>query len=374
MSSILIASAVAHFLAGLALFTLAAMTGAALGRAAGRRAVGWGLSAMIALGLAEWCDLAVGGVARPVCQFARLALEMIALVGLIELGRLCTTGPRAGLLPRWSYPPVAGLALAGVLLGKLELLGFALRLAICWQAGWLAANYLRGGKTSVAGRVSEATTRAIGSSTLAARAIVGGLMVYLVTACVTIPLLGLVAIVAMGPNTLNARGAVGGPLACLLAACVAIPLPGMVAALVAAAAAYLALGSSFEQSRRHALRWRCAWPLGFVLIAAAGCFALAAAGVFETDLRLAEMANAELPKPLASHFDGNGRGGHKDLAADSDDLGGDDIGGDDAAADREAVGVETAVVRQAKRISLGLSPIIVFLLVIWGLSRLPFVH
>jgi hypothetical protein len=30
--------------------------------------------------------------------------------------------------------------------------------------------------------------------------------------------------------------------------------------------------------------------------------------------------------------------------------------------------------RQAKRIGLCLSPIVVFVLLIWGLSRLPFVH
>ncbi|HEX4142818.1 MAG TPA: hypothetical protein VHY91_04645 [Pirellulales bacterium] len=357
MSTILIAAAVAHFLAGLALFTLAGMTAAALGRTAGRSAIGWGLTVMIALGLAEWCDVAVGGSVRPACQWVRLALDAVALVGLVELGRLCTVGPRAGLLPRWCYPVAAGLALVAVLLSKLDLLAFVVQLAICWQAGWLAANYLRSGEGSV-GRMGHAAMRAIGSGTLAARAIVGGLLIYLVAACVVIPLASVVAICAIGPATLATRAAVGGPLAYLLAACFAIPLPGMLAALIAAVAAYLAFGSSIGQNRQAALRWRCAWPIGFAVVAVAGCFGLAAAGVFDTDWRLAEMASAELSKAQAADAD--------DDQATAE--------GDPQAADHEDAGSETAVVREAKRVGLSLSPIIVFLLLIWGLSRLPFVH
>ena len=368
MSSIIIAATLAHFLAGLALFTLAGMTGSALGRAAGRRAVGWGLLAMIALGLAEWCDLAIGSFARPaVCQSARLALEMLALVGLIELGRLCTAGPRAGLLPRWSYPLVAGFALVAVWLARFGALEFALRLAICWQAGWLAASYLRSGKKSVAAGEGGMTTHAIGARTFAARAIVGGLLVYLLAACAAIPIPGMVAIVRIGPSTLAAHAIAGGPLGYLLAICVAIPLPGLVAALVAVVAAYLAFGPTLEESRQAQLRWRCAWPTGFLLIAVGGCLALAAAGVSEADLRSFELANAaDGPGNLASADSASQKA--NDL---SDNESGDDY---EMSADRADPGVETAVVRQAKRISLGLSPIIVFVLLIWGLSRLPFVH
>jgi hypothetical protein len=43
-------------------------------------------------------------------------------------------------------------------------------------------------------------------------------------------------------------------------------------------------------------------------------------------------------------------------------------------ADSEDAGGNTAAMRQAKRIGLCLSPIVVFVLLIWGLSRLPFVH
>lgn len=361
MSTILIASALAHFLAGLALFTLAGMTGAALGRTAGRRALGWGLSATIALGLAEWCDLATGGSTRSACQWARLVLETIALVGLIELGRLCTTGPRAGLLPRWCYSLVAGVALVTLLLARLDALGFALRLAICWQAGWLATNYFCRDRQSATGQTDQ-TIRAVGARTLAARAIVGGLLIYLVTACVAIPLLSLVAIAAMGPSTLAARASISGPLACLLAACVAIPLPGMIAALISAAAAYLALGSNLEQNRQAKLRWRFAWPLGFVLAAAAGCFVLSAAGVFETESRLAEMAKADASDPQANQADAD------DATADGTDADRKQM------IERMAAKADTPAVQQAKRIGLGLSPIIVFLLLIWGLSRLPFVH
>ena len=165
--------------------------------------------------------------------------------------------------------------------------------------------------------------------------------------------------------TLAARAAVGGPLAYLLAACFAIPLPGMLAALVSVATAYLAFGSSFEQSRKAKLRWRCAWPIGFVVIGAGGCFALGAAGVFDTDWRLAEMAKADVPKPQANHFDDDG-------TAEADDDAAAD--GDEQVMVRKDASAETAVAREAKRIGLSLSPIILFLLLIWGLSRLPFVH
>ena len=140
MSSIFIATP-AHFLAGLALLTLAAMACAVLGRAATRPFAAWGLSTLIALALAEWCDLAGGGATRPaVWQSARLALDAAALVGLIELGRLCTTGRRGGLLPRWTYLLVAALSLAAVLLDGLYPLAFALRL------GHPLASRLAGGK------------------------------------------------------------------------------------------------------------------------------------------------------------------------------------------------------------------------------------
>jgi hypothetical protein len=237
------------------------------------------------------------------------------------------------------------------------------QLAICWQAGWLAASYLRFGKSST-GSAGQATVGAIGSSSLAAHAIVGGLLFYLVAACVVVPLAGIVVICAIGPCTVAARAAIGGPLAYLVAACFAIPLPGMLAALISVAAAYLAFGSTFEQNWQAKLRWRCAWPIGFVVVAVGGCFALAAAGVFETDWRLAEMASADLSKPQASDADADQTAAADQLAADRDDQ----------AAHREEASAETAVVRQAKRVGLSLSPIIVFLLLIWGLSRLPFVH
>jgi hypothetical protein len=217
MNSILNAQAPAHFLTGLALFAIAGMIGVALRRAAGQRALGCGLATLISLALAQWSELAAGALARPtICQAVRLVCEMIALVGLIELGRLCTTGPRAGLLPRWSYPMVAALTLAGALLPTLGPLEFILRLAIGWQAGWLAAGYFRRDKESVTAD-SRATIGAIEPSTVAARSMAGGLLVYLV------------------------------------ATCVAIPLLGMIATLVAAGAAYVAFGPSPKQSRQSRL-------------------------------------------------------------------------------------------------------------------------
>ena len=43
------------------------------------------------------------------------------------------------------------------------------------------------------------------------------------------------------------------------------------------------------------------------------------------------------------------------------------------AADDEEID-NSQLVRQAKRYGLGISPIILFVLLVWGLSRLPFVH
>jgi len=327
MNSILNAQAPAHFLTGLALLAIAGMIGVALRRAVGQRALGCGLATLISLALAQWSELAAGALARPtIYQALRLVCEMIALVGLIELGRLCTTGPRAGLLPRWSYPMVAALTLAAALLPTLGSLEFILRLAIAWQAGWLAAGYFRTDKESAIAD-SRATIAAIDPSTVAVRSMVGGLLVYLV------------------------------------ATCVAIPLLGMIGTLVAAGAAYVALGPSPKQSRQSRLLWRCAWPVGFVLLAAGGCYAIPTAGGTETDLLLVEMVGpagsagvGELPSAGASDVEPTPFGDNQNTA-DSEDAGG-----------------NTAAMRQAKRIGLCLSPIVVFVLLIWGLSRLPFVH
>ncbi|HTU27289.1 MAG TPA: hypothetical protein VMF30_17910 [Pirellulales bacterium] len=356
MNSILVATAFAHFLAGLALFTLAGMTGLAVLRAAGRAAAAWSLLALAALGAAEWCDLAVGEVARPlVWQWARLALEMTALAGLVELGRLRTSGFRAGLLPRWSYAILLPGALVAAYLARWNTLEFALRLALCWQAGWLAASYLLRGKETT--RFGENSV-AVGS--LAARAILGGLLVYLVTACASAPLPSLVAMGRIGPATVAGQATMSSALYYLLAACVALPLPGMVAALVAVAIAYFAFGPKGEQNRRALLGWRCAWPAGFGVVAVVGCLALAAAGVTDEDLWAA------------------------DQTAVAADVAGGDAHDRSAGDDQEQVEIEqsmkkkidtdTPVMRQAKRIGLGLSPIFLLILLIWGLSRLPFVH
>jgi hypothetical protein len=97
-----------------------------------------------------------------------------------------------------------------------------------------------------------------------------------------------------------------------------------------------------------------------VLIAAGGCFALPAAS--DTDLLLVERlgpaddqaapdaTDFDLSSPEANDFDAN------DMAAESDSS------------------ADTPLSRQVKRIGLGVSPIILFVLLVWGLSRLPFVH
>jgi hypothetical protein len=309
MSSILITAAPAHFLAGLALFTLSAMICSAFGRAVTRPQAAWGLSAMIALALAEWSKLADGGSTRPlIWQWAGLAFELVALAALIELGRFTTPDRRTGFLPRWSYEVVVLLALIAVLLGGLNPLQFALRLAILWQAGWLAFVYLTRGQT------------------IAIRVIVGALLVY------------------------------------LAAAAVAIPALGMLAALVAVGAAFLAFAPGDEKSRSTKLVWRCAWPTAFVLIAAGGCFALRAPGENGSDVLLAELS---LPADQAA----------------SDDLANADFSSDEAddqcaeaAADYEDAATSSELARQAKRYGLGISPIILFVLFVWGLSRLPFMH
>lgn len=326
MNSILIPAAPAHFLAGLALITLAAMICAALGRASWRPTVAWGLIATIALALAEWCDLAAVSMSRPAAwQLARLALEIVALAGLIELGRLCTTGRRAGLLPRWSYPVVGVLALAAVLLAWFGVLELVLRLATLWQAGWLAASYFTRSRTSSVGIAGETTIPAIEPGTLSARVILGALLVYLV------------------------------------AATVAMPLVGVLAAFVAVVAAWLAFGPSHDQSRQSKLLWRSAWPVGFALIAGGGCFALPTAGINDDGLLLVEsvapadgdLADADLSGPAADD----------DMAVEGE-----------MSAESEKAAASREFVRQAKRIGLGISPIILFVLLVWGLSRLPFVH
>ncbi len=128
------------------------MTCSALGRAAGDPPLPGDFSATIALGIGRVVRL---GSRRhePTCRLASRLVwrsRSIALVGLIELGRLCTTGPRAGLLPRWSYPVVAGLALAAVLLAWFGVLEFVLRLAISGRpAGWRPAISARSRTSAV---------------------------------------------------------------------------------------------------------------------------------------------------------------------------------------------------------------------------------
>jgi hypothetical protein len=328
MSSILIAAAPAHFLAGLVLVTLAGMAGVALYRITPRRPLIWGLSALVALGFGEWCSVTAGGPPPIACQWIRLMFVTCALVGLVELGRLCLTARRTGLLPRWSYPVVAVVAIAAAWLALPNLLLFALSAAICWQAGWLAADFLRHDETSAANETGTTFFAVVRPSQLGPRIVVGGLLAYLATASF------------------------------------AIPLVSLLAAVVAVAAAYLVFGPNAEKGRQTQLLWRCVWPVGFVVVAAGGCYLLPTVGVTEHEVLLVEIVG-----PAGGRNEGD-HPSDEAPSADENDFSSDSLptGGASAAAG------DTPVFRQAKRIGLGLSPIIIFVMLIWGLSRLPFVH
>ena len=94
-----------------------------------------------------------------------------------------------------------------------------------------------------------------------------------------------------------------------------------------------------------------AWPAGFGVVAVVGCFALAAAGVTDEDLWAADQTAAAAVAGGDAH----------DRSADDD---------------QEQIEIEqpvkkkfdsdTPVMRQAKRIGLGLSPIFLLILLIWG--------
>jgi hypothetical protein len=319
MSWISIAAAPAHFVAGLALLALAGMFPWALRRTAARNSAVWGVAAWAALGLAEWCS--VPTAAPTILQSAGLGFELLALVALVELGLRSTGGRRGGLLPRWSYFVIAALALVALPVGWLSLSQFICRLVLAWQAVWLAVNQ--------PGWTSE-TSANEQQATLAEKAIGGGLVVYLVVACFAFPLLGALAL------------------------------------MVAAAAAYLTLGPAAGASRQAKLLWRCSWPVGFVLIAVGGCSILAARNRAENPT-LAVLEIVESSEG-ASGEDNNDR-----QNAEIEDQAGAELDHGQAAGDSRPQNRRT-LMHQVKRLGMGVVPIVLFVLLVWGLSRLPCVH
>jgi hypothetical protein len=311
MSGVSLAATSAQFVAGLALVALAGMIWLAMGRAAGRAGV-WGLASLAALGLAEWCSLAIGLPASG--QLVRLALVVMALVGLVELGSSFISR-RGGLLPRRSYLALAGLA-AGPWVG-LDWLELGVRLAVAWQIVWLTVCIFRESDAADSGPNTSVKTIAL------------GLVVYAIAACAALPL---------------------------------VEAPALV---VATATAWLTLGPAADAARQNRLAWRLAWPAGFLLIAVGGCSFLAVRGPAQT-ITLAAVDVV---------------GANQGAAGENADR--QDSGGDDPQALQEDWQQVTgsarqekssSFMRQAKRLGMGIGPIAAFVLLVWGLSRLPFMH
>jgi hypothetical protein len=307
MDSILISTPAMHFVAGLALVALAVMAGVAMRRAASDQTRGWGLLALIVLGLAQWCELPM--MPPVTLQFARAALELLALVALVEMGLRCVTSPRGGLLPRFGSLLLAALTVVAALLAKLSWAELACQAALCWQAAWLAKNYLP------AKPIMEKT-------------IVGALLTYLGVGCLGLPSLE------------------------------------MVAALAALSAGHLAFGPRAESSRPAKLLWRCSWPAAFAVIAISGCLVLPTAGNTETNLLMAEVIKPE-------------NSGTASARANADQPAAQQLAIEQPLADAdEEMDFEPSseFARQARRYGLGFGPIVLFVLLVWGLSRLPFMH
>ncbi len=192
MNEISTVAASAHFVAGLTLVALAAMIWLRFGKRAPRVGGGWALPVLPALALAEWCQLPL--VSPSVGQFVRLALLSLALVGMVEFA-LRFTGRRGGLLPRWSYLALVGLALVLFPWVGPTWLELGLRLTIAWQAIWLAASYSGLGEDAEPGRADGASRLAVPPGSLAGQAIIGGLLVGLLAAVVALPLVEMLALV-----------------------------------------------------------------------------------------------------------------------------------------------------------------------------------
>ena len=233
------------------------------------------------------------------------------------------TGRRGGLLPRWSYLALVGLALVLFPWVGPNWLELGLRLAIAWQAIWLAATYSSLSETAEPGRADGTSHLAIQPGSLAGQAIVGGLLVG------------------------------------LLAAGVALPLVEMLAFFVAVVAAYLTL-TPIAATPRSQLVWRYAWPAGFLLMAAGGCSLLAIRGGAETPtVALAQMVDSGASAQRDHSTDDAPSVGHLEW---------------EQAVSGVRQTASSSMMNQARRLGLSLGPIALLIGVVWGLSRLPFMH
>jgi hypothetical protein len=128
---------------GLAFSAIAGMLYSGRSRPDLQRGWGWllGLAAGEAVGC--WTELSATYASDPSFTWIlHIVLRAVGCVALVELVQASATGRPAGLLNRWGYVPMIGVAVLGCWLGRPAWCDVAYRALFAWQGGMLAARFL----------------------------------------------------------------------------------------------------------------------------------------------------------------------------------------------------------------------------------------
>jgi uncharacterized integral membrane protein len=310
---------ICQYLSGLALVAIAVAATSAWRKTDNRQTCDhrqtWLWLALLGLtqGATAWSDVlaALLGPSR-IASGLQVVVWAASCVALVEFGQRRFEPDRAWLLRRWAYAVLGPLALLGIACGRSDWLAYEYRGVLAWQ----------GGVTGIT-LCLQSLAKPQRKLSLALDVAVAAMLVYLGAICFQI-----------------------------------IPLSTL-AALVAVTCAWLSHRQSPRQ-RAH-LGWlrECLGPAAFLLIAAAGWLVLTRSQ--ETSAQFALVGSMETEHSAAP---GTGTDG-----LDNPDGGPD--GGQGVDSQDFQIVEAIAASPELRRFGMAVIPIVVFVLIIFGLSRLP---
>jgi hypothetical protein len=306
-----------QFLTGLAFLALAATAALAWRKAENRQIWQWLALLGLAQGVVTWADLLAGLIGHSwIATGLQLVCRAAACVALVEYGQRVFAPCHAWLMRRWTYGLLGLVAFLIVGFGHLAWLDHEYCAVLIWQGGLMGVLL---GMRAFAEPEHQLPEH---QSTVPLNIAAGALLVSLVAACMQwIPLVAL-------------------------------------AALIALASAWL----SHRQARTHGARLH--WlkeslvPASFLLIAASGW------------LMLSQSVENPAEFALIGTLGGEEQAGAGSGTDDADNPDGPDR---DQPAEGEALQVVEAIAAspEIRRFGMAVIPIVAFVLIILGLSRLP---